>query len=225
MTRPVTVIKVGGGASRDAARLIAARSSSESVCVVHGGGPQITALMRELRVEPRFHAGRRITDEATLACVEQGLRLVSAELCGALGDLNVAASGYPGGVVIAVPVPELGLVGSPVGAQTTELDAVLARGGVPVVSPLGRGAAGELLNVNADDAAAEIALRLGASELCFLTDVAGVLDEQGSLIETLSAALPPAAASGGMLPKLAACSRALAAGVETVRIGATEVTA
>ena len=58
-----------------------------------------------------------------------------------------------------------------------------------------------------------------------MTDVAGVLDEQGSLIETLSAALPPAAASGGMLPKLAACARALAAGVETVRIGATEVTA
>ena len=102
MTRPVTVIKVGGGATRDAARLIAARSASESVCVVHGGGPQITALMRELRVEPRFHAGRRITDEAALACVEQGLRLVSAELCGALGDLNVAASGYPGGVVIEI---------------------------------------------------------------------------------------------------------------------------
>ena len=225
MTRPLTVIKVGGGASRDAARLIAGRSATGSVCVVHGGGPQITALMRERNVEPCFHAGRRATDAATLDCVEQGLRLVSAELCAALAELGVPASGYPGGVVVAAPLPDLGLVGSPVGAHTGELEASLARGEVPVVSPLGRGDGGALLNVNADDAAAEIALRLGASELSFLTDVEGVLDEAGSLIATLSAAFPPSAASGGMLPKLAACARALAAGVETVRIGATEVTA
>ena len=225
MTRTLTVIKVGGGASRDAARLIAARSATGPVCVVHGGGPQITALMRERSVEPRFHEGRRITDAATLDCVEQGLRLVSAELCDALGELGVSTSAHPDGVVVAAAVADLGLVGAPVGAHTGGLEAELARGDVPVVSPLGRDAAGSLLNVNADDAAAEIALRLRASELSFLTDVAGVLDESGSLIETLSAASPPAAASGGMLPKLAACARALAAGVETVRIGATEVTA
>ena len=225
MTRAITVIKVGGASARDAAQLIAARAASAAVCVVHGGGPQITALMLERHVEPRFCEGRRITDEATLECVEHGLRLVSLELCAALDDLGAHALGFPGGVVLAAQVPELGLVGSPVGADTTELEVVLARAGVPVVSPLGRAADGRLLNVNADDAAAEIALRLGATELSFLTDVEGVLDERGSLIESLSAAAPPAAASGGMLPKLAACARALAAGVETVHIGATQVTA
>jgi acetylglutamate kinase len=116
-------------------------------------------------------------------------------------------------------VPELGFVGEPVSGRTGEILAALAAGRVPVVAPLGLDADGTILNVNADDSAAAIATALAADELVFLSDVPGVLDEQGAVLSQISASHPPASASGGMLPKLEACTAALLGGVARVRIG------
>jgi acetylglutamate kinase len=90
---------------------------------------------------------------------------------------------------------------------------------VPVIAPLGADEAGAIVNINADDSAAAIAASLGADELVFLSDVPGVLDEQGAVLPEISASRPPAGASGGMLPKLEACTTALAGGVARVSIG------
>jgi acetylglutamate kinase len=90
---------------------------------------------------------------------------------------------------------------------------------VPVIGPLGADDTGTLLNINADDSAAAIAAALAADELVFLSDVPGVLDEQGAVLSQISASHPPASASDGMLPKLEACTTALLGGVARVRIG------
>ena len=110
-------------------------------------------------------------------------------------------------------------MGEPTGVRDGEIRAALARGLVPVVAPLGLDGAGTALNINADDAAAAIATALAADELVFLSDVPGVLDEQGAVLSQISASRPPASASGGMLPKLEACTTALLGGVARVSIG------
>jgi acetylglutamate kinase len=161
-----------------------------------------------------------VTDAASLACVDEGLRAVNAALCADLEAAGLRTCGLPAGVLRARRVPELGLVGEPVGADVTRLRAALAAGQLPVVGPLSAEVdADGFLNVNADDAAAALAGALEADELVFLTDVPGVLDEHGALIPTLRASAPPSSASGGMLPKLEACAIALSAGVRSVWIG------
>jgi acetylglutamate kinase len=213
------VLKVGGSSAALAAAQVAAEARvGQSLVVVHGGGPQISALMRERGLEPRYAGGRRITDAASLACVDEGLRAVNAALCADLAAAGLHVHGLPAGVVRARHVVELGLVGEPVGADVREIEQLLARGQVPVVGPLASDGH-VLLNVNADDAAAALAGALGADELVFLTDVPGVLDADGALIAELRASAPPASAIGGMLPKLEACAAALAAGVGRVWIG------
>jgi acetylglutamate kinase len=215
------VVKVGGSSAAEAtAQVVAEAASGRPLVVVHGGGPQISALMRERGLEPRYAGGRRITDAASLACVEEGLRAVNDGLCADLQAAGLSARGIPSGVVRARRVPELGLVGDPVSAEIAALEEMLAHGEIPVVGPLSTELGGDaLLNVNADDAAAALAGALGADELVFLTDVPGVLDSDGSLIRELRASTPPASASGGMLPKLEACATALSAGVLRVWIG------
>ncbi|HEY1479792.1 MAG TPA: hypothetical protein VGF46_07160, partial [Gaiellales bacterium] len=109
------VLKVGGSSAAAAAAQVAAEAAAgRALVVVHGGGPQITALMRERGLEPRYAGGRRITDEASLACVEQGLRAVNAALCADLVAAGLPARGLPSGVVRARRTPLLGLVGEPV---------------------------------------------------------------------------------------------------------------
>jgi acetylglutamate kinase len=214
------VLKVGGSSAAEAAAQVAREAGGGPLIVVHGGGPQISALMRERRLEPRYVGGRRVTDAASLACVDEGLRAVNAALCADLEATGLHTRGLPRGVVLARRVPELGLVGEPIGADLAQVHDALARRELPVIGPLAAeaGASG-FLNVNADDAAAALAGALGADELVFLTDVPGVLDEHGALIRTLRASAPPASASGGMLPKLEACAIALSAGVQRVWIG------
>jgi acetylglutamate kinase len=215
------VLKVGGSSAAEAAAQVAREAGDGCpLVVVHGGGPQISALMRERRLEPRYVGGRRVTDAASLACVDEGLRAVNAALCADLEAAGLRTRGLPSGIVRARRVPELGLVGEPVGADLRQVHDALARGELPVIGPLAAEVdATGFLNVNADDAAAALAGALGADELVFLTDVPGVLDEHGALIPTLRASAPPASASGGMLPKLEACAIALAAGVQRVWIG------
>jgi acetylglutamate kinase len=213
------VIKLGGNASLDCVPIVARVARETRVCVVHGGGAQISALARERGVEPHFVGGRRVTDEPMLACVREGLAAVSHELCAALEQAGVRTLALGDGAVDARRVPELGLVGEPAAARTAAILEALAGGLVPVVAPLGRDAAGTIINVNADDAAAAIATALGADELVFLSDVPGVLDERGAVLSQISASRPPASASGGMLPKLEACTAALLGGVARVSIG------
>jgi acetylglutamate kinase len=217
VTRTV-VVKLGGRALVYVP-VVAEMARKARVCVVHGGGAQISAIARERGVEPHFVRGRRVTDEAMLACVREALGAVSSELCGALEAVGVPTVALADGVADVRRVPELGLVGEPVSARTDAILAALAAGRVPVVAPLGLDAGGTLLNVNADDSAAAIASALAADELVFLSDVPGVLDERGAVLSQISASRPPASASGGMLPKLEACTAALIGGVARVRIG------
>lgn len=215
------VLKVGGSSAAEAAaQVVREAANGRPLVVLHGGGPQISARMRALRLEPRYVGGRRVTDADSLACVDEGLRAVNAALCADLEAAGVRTRGLPAGVVRARRVPGLGHVGEPVGVDLAQVRAAIAAGEVPVVGPLSAEVdADGFLNVNADDAAAALAGALGADELVFLTDVPGVLDEHGALIPSLRASAPPASASGGMLPKLEACGVALSAGVLRVWIG------
>jgi acetylglutamate kinase len=218
MTRTV-VVKVGGNATLACVPIVAAMARETRVCVVHGGGAQISALARERGIEPRFVGGRRITDDAMLACVREAFASVSQALCGALEETGLRTFALGEGTVDVRRVPELGLVGEPVAARTDAIMAAFHVGRIPVVAPLGRDTGGELLNVNADDSAAAIATALAADELVFLSDVPGVLDAHGAVLPQISASRPPASAAGGMLPKLEACTAALLGGVARVRIG------
>jgi acetylglutamate kinase len=216
------VLKLGGASALAAASDVAAFAAVQPrVCVVHGGGPQITALMRLHGVEARFSGGRRLTDLATLACVVQGLRAVSRELCEGLAAAGLRPVPVLSGVLLARRVPELGLVGRPVAALSERIEQAWAEGAIPVVAPLAAADIGlePILNVNADDAAACTAAALGAAELIFVSDVPGVLDEDGELVPEIAASSPPPYARDGMLPKLEACAAAVKGGVRRVQIG------
>jgi acetylglutamate kinase len=214
-----TVVKVGGNATLACVPVVAQMAREARICVVHGGGAQISALARERGVEPHFVGGRRVTDEAMLACVSEGFAAVSQELCAALEAAGVRTVALGDGAVDVRRVAELGLVGEPIAARTDAILAALAAGSIPVVAPLGRDGDGTILNVNADDSAAAIATALAADELVFLSDVPGVLDANGAVLPQISASRPPLSAGGGMLPKLEACTTALLGGVTRVRIG------
>ena len=218
MTR-TAVVKVGGNATLASVPVVVQMAREARICVVHGGGAQISALARERGVEPHFVGGRRVTDERMLACVREGFAAVSRELCSALEAAGLRAVALGDGALDVRRVAELGLVGEPMAARTEAILAALAAGSIPVVAPLGRDAQGTILNVNADDSAAAIATALAADELVFLSDVPGVLDADGVVLPQISASRPPVSAGGGMLPKLEACTAALHGGVTRVRIG------
>jgi acetylglutamate kinase len=214
------VLKLGGSSALAAIPDVAAYAAAgRPLAVVHGGGPQISALMRDRGVEPRFVGGRRVTSADTLGCVIDGLGDVSRALCAGLREAGLDPVPLFGWVFRAERVPELQRVGRPVAASIDAVRAAWQQGRVPVIAPLGTGPIGEMLNVNADDAASCLAVALGARELVFLSDVPGVLDDDGNVIPALAASAPPSGAFGGMLPKLEACAAAVRAGVGEVRIG------
>jgi acetylglutamate kinase len=222
----VTVVaKLGGNALALAAEALAA-GKGEPLIVVHGGGAQISELMRRRGIEPRFVDGRRFTDLPSLACVRSALATVSDALVAELGRLGADPVALRLGEILAAErLPELGLAGRIRSVDARALIRLCGEGRLPVLAPLARDGQDRYLNVNADDVAAAVAAAVGARELVFLTDVAGVLDGAGRVIPQISAGAPPAV-TGGMLPKLAACSAAVAAGVTLVRIGSgTVVTA
>jgi acetylglutamate kinase len=215
----LVVVKLGGNAALASVPVVVRLAHEARVCVVHGGGAQISALARARGIEPRFVGGRRFTDLETLVCVREGLAAVTSELCDALEGAGLSALAFADGMIDADRVHELGYVGEPRGVRAGEIQIALSEGLVPVIGPLGNDASGSLVNINADDSAAAIAAALGADELVFLSDVPGVLDERGAVLAQISASRPPASASGGMLPKLEACTTALLGGVTRVRIG------
>ena len=221
------VAKLGGNALGSLPDALALGAGGRQLVIIHGGGAQISALMRRRGIEPRFVGGRRFTDLPSLACVRKALGDVSDELVAAIAETGVTAVPLRlGEALVGERLPELGLVGRIADVDVAPLRAAWAAGGVPLIAPVARDGSGErYLNVNADDVAAAVAAAIGAAELVFLSDVPGVLAEDGTVIAQISASAPPAV-TGGMLPKLAACGSAVAAGVGRVRIGAgTVVTA
>ena len=231
------VVKLGGRVQQDPAlpAALAALCAEHpgGVCVVHGGGDEITALQRTLGGEPQFIGGRRVTSRQDVEIVRMALsgtsnkRLVSALL--SQGAPAVGVSGEDAALLVAEPVDAetFGWVGRVTRVETRLLDVLLGAGYVPVVSPLARDARGDgeggALNVNGDDAAAALAAALGADEILFLADVPGVLVD-GAVAPELDggqarALIAAGIAVGGMAAKLEAAQAALAAGVPRARIG------
>jgi acetylglutamate kinase len=238
MHRPagmMRVIKVGGRPQLDPAlpALLAGayRSAPGSIVVVHGGGDEVSALQRLRGVTAQFSGGRRITSAADLEILRMALSgSANKRLVAALNDHHVPAvglSGEDGGLLRATSLDpaQYGFVGKPTTVDRALLRLLLDGGYLPVLSPLSRSdepGAGATLNVNGDDAAAAIAIALGAEELLLVSDVAGVLvdDVPVALLgpDEAQRLVDDGTASGGMGAKLQAALTALAGGVARVRI-------
>jgi acetylglutamate kinase len=218
------VVKVGGAvAGESAGRILGLVEEGHEVCVVHGAGPQITQEMERRGIQVEFVGGRRRTTKAALTVVQESMHGVNASLCAELGDLAVPVHGERDGL-LAVPVPPLGHVGDPLPCRPPRILDALAAGKVPVVAPMAVGP----LNVNADDAAAALALGLGATRLVFLTDVAG-LYVGNDLVDAIGVRdahrmLAAGVFDGGIVPKLRAAAVAAGSGI-TAEIGRTAVVA
>ena len=198
--------------------------------VVHGGGPQIDAAVKQAGITPRFVRGMRVTDEATMDIVEQVLAgKISGEIVAALnrhGARAVGLSGKDGELVVArkrAGVEDLGLVGDVVGVNPDVIDALDARGFVPVIAPTAADQQGTTYNINADVVAGKIAEALGAEKLVLLTDIAGVKGRDGHLVPSLTAddavaMIADGTISAGMIPKIECCIEALRGGVRQAHI-------
>ena len=231
------VVKYGGNAMSKAADVAFAadvallRAVGLKVVVVHGGGPQISALGARLGLTPTFVAGRRRTDEATLQAVMMALLGdVSPRLVGLVQAAGAPATGIAGsdaGLITVTPVPDLGLVGDVAAVDPAVVTTLLDDGIVPIVASLGRGADGQTYNVNADAVAAALAEGLGADKLIYLTNVAGLYEDFGTPDSTL---LPEVSLSHlrgllargelneGMVPKIAGVVAALDGGVRQAHL-------
>jgi acetylglutamate kinase len=217
-----TVLKLGGRVAAASVRSALAEAGPRTV-VVHGAGPQITEEMERRGIKPVFVHGRRVTTPEGLDVVRASLEEVNAAVCEAIGPAAVGLAGDAIGLR-ARRVPELGLVGDPVPSAPRLVVDALDAGRVPVVSPL----AGGPLNVNADEAAAALAVGLGAERIVFVSDVPGVL-VAGLVAPVLpadeaEAGLAAGRFEGGIVPKLMAAVHAARGGVRA-SIGATEVPA
>jgi acetylglutamate kinase len=220
--RPV-VVKVGGGTLAGGALedLPEVFRSGRSVALVHGGGPRLTRMLDSLGIATRFHEGLRVTDAETLEVAEMVFAgSVNKALVRGLGTQDIPAagiSGTDGPTLLVEPVAGLGRVGRVTQVKPDLVHAIWAGGFVPVVAPLGLGPEGAY-NVNADAAAAALAVALGAEHLFLLTDVDGLLKDGspvGSLApEECEGYVASGLAAGGMVPKLRAAAEAARRGVE-----------
>jgi acetylglutamate kinase len=242
------VIKYGGHAmgeeqlARDFARdIVLLEQTAINPVVVHGGGPQIEAMLNRLGIQSTFAAGLRVTDRPTMEIVEMVLAgSINKQLVGFIngaGGKAIGLSGRDGNMVIArktsrrVVDPDsnvetavdLGFVGEPDKIDLTVLNTVLGRELIPVLAPVATSPTGETYNVNADTFAGAIAGALKAKRFLLLTDVPGVLDKSKTLISELSMndarrLIADGTISGGMIPKVETCLDALDQGVEGVVI-------
>jgi acetylglutamate kinase len=199
--------------------------------VVHGGGPQIGELMRRLGKETAFLDGLRVTDAETLDIARMVLvGKVNRDIVSAVnvhGPLAVGLSGEDARLITATArSPELGYVGDVLHVDPTMLERLLAQGLIPVVATIGVGQGGQAYNINADTVAGALAEALGADKLVFLTDVEGLRsrpEDPGSLLNQVTVAeldemVRSGAVSGGMVPKVEACAKAVRSGVRRAHI-------
>lgn len=199
--------------------------------VVHGGGPQINAMLDRLGVKSEFRDGRRVTDDATMQVVRMVLTgEVNPSIVSAItsqGGRAVGLSGADDGMVSVVQRdPALGFVGDVTGVRTAVLEQLLDDGCIPVIATIGVDASGQTYNINADSVAAAVAGALGAAKLLYLTDIEGLrrdVNDASSLISKLTAAelqglLGDGTIAGGMIPKAESCLEAVALGVPAVHI-------
>jgi acetylglutamate kinase len=242
------VVKYGGHAmgeeqaARDFARdIVLLEQTAINPVVVHGGGPQIAAMLKKLGIKSEFVDGLRITDEKTVEIVEMVLAgSINKQIVGyinAAGGKAIGLCGKDGNMVQAKKVTrtvidpgsrieqivDLGFVGEPDKVDITILDQMIGRDMIPVLAPLATSADGGTFNVNADTFAGAVAGALKAKRLLLLTDVPGVLDADKNLIAELSVAdarrlIADGTISGGMIPKVETCIYALDQGVEGVVI-------
>jgi acetylglutamate kinase len=236
------VVKLGGagletpslleGCTRAIADLV---RDGHQVAVVHGGGVQLTRMLKALGKKSEFINGLRVTDAETRDVALMVLAgKVNKGLVAGLGALGVPAMGLSGGdglvfrarkkrTALETGGPDLGFVGEIAASDPRWLEAIWQLNGVPVLSSMALGFDGEYYNVNADEMAASCAIACRADALVFLTDVAGVKGANGEVLRWLSIDQIAEMAkseviSGGMLPKLSACREALLNGVKRVRI-------
>lgn len=238
------VIKYGGHAMGDpeaaqdfAEDVVLLGAVGINVVVVHGGGPQIGAMLKKLGIESQFVDGLRITDKQTAEIAEMVLSgRINKELVSWIagaGGRALGISGKDGGLVTATKVHrtrknpdsaieqvvDLGFVGEPEKVDTRIIDTAVSSGLIPVIAPIGVGTDGHTYNINADTMAGAVASALGAARLFLLTDVPGVLDKQGGLLTDLTPAdiarlKQDGTIQGGMIPKLDTCVQAVEAGCE-----------
>lgn len=219
-----TIVVKMGGSTMDSGETVledvaTLKKLGINALVVHGGGPEISQWMRRVDKKPEFVEGLRVTDQETLDIACMVLRgKVNAELVARLNGSGVPAVGLCGadsGLMQAVQQDRrLGFVGEIVRVDLRLAASLMAQGYLVLVSPIALGEKGQLLNVNGDTAAGELAAALCAEKLIFFTDVPGIQDRDGSLLTQLTAVEAQAligsgAVTGGMIPKVRACVRAL----------------
>ncbi len=240
------VIKYGGhamvddelkaGVIRD---VVLMESVGIRVVIVHGGGPEITKLMKKLGIQPKFFEGQRVTDEETLSVTQMVLDgKINGEIVNGInraGGRAVGLSGKDAGRVLAKryrptaadgKLGDIGYVGEVERVNPEILDVLDKHEFIPVVSPIGVDGEGQTLNINADTVAAEMAAALKAARLILLTDVRGICKDPAdpaTMIPTIHAAdcealIHSGVISGGMIPKVRACLEAIAGGVEKAHI-------
>lgn len=242
------VVKYGGHAMGEdgvsehfAQSLVLMKQTGIDPVVVHGGGPQIGAMLDRLAIKSEFIDGLRVTDRHAIDVVEMVLSgsinkaLVSA--INSAGGRAVGLSGKDGNLIVAKKLNrvkrdsggnverliDLGFVGEPEHINPEVLETIMNSDLIPVVAPIGVGKNGETYNINADTVAGAVAGALNADRLLFLTDVPGVMDKEGRVIPSLTiseaqALIRDGTISGGMIPKVQTCIDALKGGVEAVVI-------
>lgn len=238
------VVKYGGHAMGDpelardfAEDVVLLKAVGINPVVVHGGGPQIGAMLKTMGVESRFIDGLRVTDKQTAQVAEMVLSgVINKEIVGWIaqaGGKAMGISGKDGGLVTASKVQrtakdpdsniervvDLGFVGEPAHIDIGVIETISSAGMIPVIAPIAPGEDGQTYNINADTMAGAVAAALGASRLFLLTDVRGVLDKQGELLTDLTPSdivklQQDGTISGGMIPKLETCIHAVEAGCE-----------
>jgi len=232
------VIKFGGSAMADG---VLSRSFALDVIllsyvgirpvVVHGGGPQIGGMLRRLGIESRFFEGERITpDQETMDVVEMVLGKINKEIVSSIntnGGRAVGLSGKDGSLLVADKqqrkAVDMGFVGDITAINPKIIATLDAHQFIPVIAPIGIGPDGRSYNINADTAAGAIAGALSAEKLILLTDVEGVQDRSGALLSSLTGPeahrmISAGDISGGMIPKVQCCTRALERGVTKTHI-------
>lgn len=202
--------------------------------IVHGGGPSINEALKLAHIEPKFEDGLRVTDKATVEIVESVLSgTINKSLVSEFQKYNTKAVGISGkdGLLIEATKmmhngKDIGFVGDIKQINTEVIDSLIASGFVPVISPIGADSEANTYNINADYAAVEIAIALKATKLVFLTDIDGIrtnMDNPESLISTttpkeIEKLIADSTISGGMIPKVECCTKAVNAGVNSVHI-------